>query len=109
MVHKLFDAGFEDIDFAEFPVFSEMFLLAGSDEAETRRLFDRELTGILENKRGMTIEAQGEQMLIYRATYCPAPNAFGALLSEALFLFHAFVAARNRTRGPFPPPLPSTI
>jgi hypothetical protein len=109
MVHKLFNAGFGDIDFAEFPAFSEMFLLAGPDEAEIRGLFDRELTGILESKRGITIEAQGEEMLIYHATYRPEPNAFGAVLSEGLSLFSAFVASRNRTRGPLPPPLPVTV
>lgn len=112
MVHKLFDAGFGDIDFAEFPAFSEMFLLAGPDEAEIRRLFDREVTGILESKRGITVEAQGEEMLVYRATSRPEPAAFGALLSEGLSLFAAFVASRNRTQGGLslppllPPPLP---
>lgn len=106
LLHKFFDAGFGDIDFVEFPAFSEMFLLAGPDEAEVRRLFDRELIGLLESKPGITIEARGEEMLIYRSTKRPEPNAIGAFLSEGLSLFSAFTASRDRTRGALPPPLP---
>jgi hypothetical protein len=86
-----------------------MFLLAGPDEAEIRRLFDRELTGILESKGGITIEAQGEEMLVYYATSRPEPIAFDAVLSEGLSLFNAFVASHNRTRGALPPPLPPPL
>jgi hypothetical protein len=109
LVHKLFAAGFGDINFTEFPVFSEMFLLTGPDEVEIRRLFDREVIGTLESKRGITIEGQGEEMLVYRSTSRPEPNAFGALLSEGLSLFSAFVASHNRTPESLPPALPPPL
>lgn len=89
---------FPDIDFPEFPEFSERFLLAGTDEAAIRQLFDHELITMLQSKDGITVEADGDQLIFYREGYRPKPAAVSAFLNEAAAVFGAFVAAGQRTR-----------
>jgi MFS superfamily sulfate permease-like transporter len=55
--------GAQDIDFSEFPVFSEAFLLQGSDEAGIRNFFTPALLQLLEENSDLMATSRGDAML----------------------------------------------
>ena len=68
---KLFDkvmslVGFQDIDFEEFKVFSDKFLLIGHNETKVRAFFTSELVEFLSNEDIYHVESNGEALLIFK-------------------------------------------
>jgi carbonic anhydrase len=68
---QLFDkvmslVGFQDIDFEEFKVFSDKFLLIGHNEAKVRAFFTSELVEFLSNEDIYHVESNGEALLIFK-------------------------------------------
>lgn len=66
-VDKVFQSlGYEDIDFVEFPRFSEIFLLNGENKQTIKTFFTKELIKFLEQNSSLSIEAKSNRLLIYR-------------------------------------------
>ena len=59
--------GMQDIDLDEYPVFSKKFVLRGNDEAAARGMISDALVDLLLTERNLTIEADGELLIVYRA------------------------------------------
>ena len=57
-------AGYDDIDFEEFPEFSDAYYLKGPNEAGIRDLFKPELIEFLTGIGAEHIESTGSQMLV---------------------------------------------
>lgn len=58
--------GYGDIDFDDYPEFSEAYLLKGEKENEIRSLFSNELIDFLEKNQGFNIESRNNNILIYK-------------------------------------------
>ena len=58
--------GYEDIDFGQRPEFSRKFVLRGEDEPAIRRVFNDRLLSFYEGRIGMSTEAGGNQVFLYR-------------------------------------------
>jgi hypothetical protein len=56
----------EDIDFEEFPVFSDQFVLKGPDEEKIRDFFHRGLIRKIEANPYFHIESNGKAIILYR-------------------------------------------
>lgn len=56
--------GYEDIDFAEYPSFSNYYLLKGIRESEIRKFFTQELIEFLENNQEFSLESNENKILI---------------------------------------------
>ena len=82
---KLF--GTKDINFAEDPQFSSAFLLQGAHEGAVRQLFGPELRAWFSERKGVTSEGRGSQLLFFRAGQRVNPDKIAALLEEGFQLF----------------------
>lgn len=71
-----------DIDFQEFPHFSEHFLLHGEDEAAIRAFFTPTLIQYLDNQQIYHIESSGDAMVIFKDMRFASPTEI-----EAMHLF----------------------
>jgi hypothetical protein len=58
--------GYDDIDFGQRPEFSRRFVLRGQDEPGIRRVFNDRLLAFYEGRIGMSTEAGGNQVFLYR-------------------------------------------
>jgi hypothetical protein len=58
--------GIDDIDFEDYPVFSDTYLLKGEDEDYVRHHFDDKILKFFSNTTGWTIEASNFYLLFYR-------------------------------------------
>jgi MFS superfamily sulfate permease-like transporter len=70
LFEKIFDrvialTGHKDIDFEMYPNFSKKFLITGTNEAEIRSFFTKELIHFFENKQIYHLESNGEALLIF--------------------------------------------
>ncbi len=70
LFEKIFDrvialTGHKDIDFEMYPNFSKKFLITGTNEAEIRSFFTKELIQFFENKQIYHLESNGEALLIF--------------------------------------------
>lgn len=63
MLQKL---GYEDIDFEDYPEFSENYVLTGESVREIRKFFSHALIVFLEENPGYYVEAQENKILIYQ-------------------------------------------
>ncbi len=59
--------GFMDIDFADHHEFSKRFQLRGDDEEAIRALFPDDLLGFFEAYGKVSVEADGQWMVVYRS------------------------------------------
>lgn len=85
-------AGFDDIDFDNYPNFSEQFLLKGEDENSIREYFKPELIELIENNPNYHIENNGAMVLIY-----PFSKKIDLVEIRALLDFaRNFIAANNQ-------------
>lgn len=67
LVDKVWQSfGYEDIDFNEYPGFSENFLLNGENPDAIRQFFTSGLIYFLEKNQGVSIEARNNRLLFYR-------------------------------------------
>jgi MFS superfamily sulfate permease-like transporter len=62
----LHTVGYDDIDFEEYPEFSQHYFLRGFNEREIRKFFCRELLEFLEENRDFNIESSDNKIMIYR-------------------------------------------
>ena len=72
--------GMQDINFAEFPEFSQKFVLQSDDEDYTRHLFtNSELIAFLKQYPDWWVEGVGYYMILYRPNKILAPELTGDL------------------------------
>jgi MFS superfamily sulfate permease-like transporter len=66
---NLFESAFlSDIDFKDFPLFSNRYMLIGLSEAQVRQFFTREVILLLEKEQVIyNIESLGSELIIYRS------------------------------------------
>lgn len=76
--------GNQDIDFAEHPGFSSGYLLEGSDEAQIRALFTAEKLAFFAERRGLSVEGKGRQLIYYRDHKLVSPKALQTFVEEGL-------------------------
>jgi len=58
--------GHKDIEFETHPEFSKAYSLRGEDEYQIRDFFGENLIAFVERERGITMEADGGTILLYR-------------------------------------------
>lgn len=58
--------GYGDIDFDDYPGFSEAYLLKGEKEQEIRDFFTNELITFFEKNQGFSMESRNNNILIYK-------------------------------------------
>lgn len=83
--------GAQDIDFEDFPNFSQMFNLKGDDEAAVRALFTPAVIAELERHPDITLEGRAGYLLIFRARKWIKPQHFPRFHEEAQQLAQLFL------------------
>ncbi|MBN2125060.1 MAG: hypothetical protein JW821_12250 [Deltaproteobacteria bacterium] len=92
-VHSLL-GGYRDIDFEDRPGFSRKYLLYGKDESAVRALFAAPgLIDFLLELEGVTLEGNGDGVVVYRERRIVPPQDIPAFRDEAHRLF-SFIAGR---------------
>lgn len=83
--------GGSDIDFAEWPKFSKMYLLRGMDEALIRQAFTPAVIQHCEQQsRKICLEGAGDGLLFYRPGRRVKPDEVGAFVKDALQIRELF-------------------
>jgi MFS superfamily sulfate permease-like transporter len=68
LMDKIMEKAFiNDIDFKEFPAFSNKYTLKGINEAQIRRFFTKDVIEYFENNDIYSIESLGAELLIYKS------------------------------------------
>lgn len=84
-LHKLITAfGYQDIDFAQRPQFSQNYLLRGQDEMAIRQVFNDRLLSFYESYGGTCTDAGGNQLMVFRAGYRFQPQEIQNYIALAL-------------------------
>lgn len=92
--------GYSDINFAEAPKFSSMYLLRGENETALRRLFTPALIQHCERLHGISIGGAGDAFVVYRDRQCAKPEDAQKFFAEAKAIALLFVEASSES----PPP-----
>lgn len=87
--------GFQDIDFDEYPEFSKLFVLQGSNETAIRSFFTADLARFFESKKGHCVEAQAGCMLFYKSGKRRKPDQLKDLLAEGYEVFGMIADAQS--------------
>ena len=69
-------AGSSDIDFPEFPTFSNAFYLYGDDEAAIRAVVKPEFARFFEQNSVLSAYAAGPRLIVFRSRYPARPQEF---------------------------------
>ena len=85
--------GFQDIDFEEFPKFSQLFVLQGDHEEQIRSFLKPPVIEWMENKPGISLEAVGQTLFFYRPRKRIKPEEIKDSLAEAYEIFGLLVDA----------------
>jgi hypothetical protein len=89
--HKMGDfLGYHDIDFANYPEFSNRYLLRGENEILIHKSFHSEVIAFYENSRGLSTEANDSRLIFYRAMSKVPPEEMHSFLSVGLKVLHLF-------------------
>ncbi len=81
----------KDIDFEDFPDFSDRFVLHGDSEEEVRRVFTPEILRFFENAESYCCESNGHQLIMYRPKKRIKPDEMSRFLEAAKHCFQLFV------------------
>jgi len=82
--HKIMQLfGYQDIDFADSPEFSSMYLLRGTDEAAVRRVFSVEARRLLSGMPGWHVEGGGAWLAVYKTVDRQSPDAYPDYIKQA--------------------------
>lgn len=92
LVQKLADKfSNKDIDFEDFPEFSDKFVLHGDNEQEVRRIFTPEMLRFFESNQQFCCEANGHQLIVYRPNQRIKPVDMNEFLETAKHCFQLFI------------------
>ncbi|MFE4105399.1 hypothetical protein [Almyronema epifaneia] len=75
--------GYRDIDFGDYPQFSQRYLLRGTDEARIRQVFDYRVIPFYEQRQRTCTEGAGHAFIYYRTDGRLSPDRWSSLLNEA--------------------------
>jgi hypothetical protein len=90
--HQIADAlGLGDIDFEEFPEFSESYRLKGDDEASIRRTFDEEALHYFTRHPGLHAEGYGRRLIHYRDKRRVDPAEMESFMQQGLDVLDVFM------------------
>lgn len=82
-LHKIAGSlGYQDFDFNNFPQFSSKYLLRGPAEQSVRQIFSPSVIKYFEDNLGWSVEANGNKLLIYRASKRVDPASIPVLIRE---------------------------
>lgn len=87
-VGKLF--GLQDINFDTHPAFSKQYLLKAGDEPAVRDLFRPDVLEYFEDTPGLSVEAAGERIVIYRSGARVEADAVRGLLEQGFDVLALF-------------------
>jgi hypothetical protein len=79
--------GLQDIDFPDHPVFSASYLLQGHDESAIQAHFTREVIEYFEMRSDLCVEANDNQLLVYRQSVLVAAEEIRAFAEDCVRLF----------------------
>jgi hypothetical protein len=98
LFHKIGSAfGFQDIDFADDPDFSERYLLRGENEEAVRRVFDyRVRQGLRHDRPGWSVEADGDWLVLMRPEVREKPERLVGFIQEVERVAELFTVQRIR-------------
>lgn len=81
LMDKIMEKTFlNDIDFKEFPKFSDRYLLTAMNEKETRSFFGRDLIVFFEQQELYNVESYGMEVIIHKSKSMASPKAMLELL-----------------------------
>jgi hypothetical protein len=90
--HQIANAlGLGDIDFKEFPEFSESYRLKGNDEASIRRTFDEEALHYFTRHPGLHAEGYGRRLIHYRDKRRVDPAEIESFMQQGLDVLDVFI------------------
>ena len=96
LFHKLAAAfGYGDIDFQAHPVFSDAYLLQGSDEGRIRDLFCEEVLSYYERRENLCTEGADQQLVFYRGNRREDPGSMERFLEQGLEVLDLFVESEE--------------
>jgi len=78
--------GMQDIDFEDYPVFSDQYLLQGKDENAIRNFFDHDVLTLFTDRKGLCVEGDGHKLIIYRNGKRVSPDDIPSFLEEQLHI-----------------------
>ena len=91
-MHKIGNIfGYQDIDFQDYPEFSQRYLLRGDDESQIRQVFNYKVIPWYESRNNVSTEGTGNCLIYYYARRRYAPENWRSLLSEAMEAHHHFI------------------
>lgn len=80
--------GMQDIDFEEYPDFSDQYLLQGEDEDRIRRTIDNEaVIRFFTVEKNWTLESIGFYMVLYQANKLLAPDQIKSFYQKGMALY----------------------
>ncbi|MBU2983807.1 hypothetical protein KO528_00460 [Saccharophagus degradans] len=79
--------GYSDIDFDNHPSFSKSYLLRGSNEAQIRQLFNRNVIQYFEKHAKLSVEGQGDTLLIYKQRSRVEPHELQQFIQNCTLLY----------------------
>jgi hypothetical protein len=82
--------GYKDIGFENYPIFSKLYLLRGSDEESIRKTFKDRVIGYYERNQGLSTEAYQNKLIVYRASKRIPPNEIQSFIQQACEVFGLF-------------------
>ena len=89
--HKIGKAfGYQDINWDTHPVFSDKYLLRSSDELAIRDVFTSDILEYYEERPGLSTEANGGQLIFFRASKKVKPEDLPGFLKNGLHIYALF-------------------
>jgi hypothetical protein len=82
--------GFQDIDFEEFPAFSDRYLLKSKDEYLTRQFFSEDLIHFFSRERKWHCEANNFYFVLYRKDRLSTQEEMDAFVASGKELYKLF-------------------
>ena len=81
-----------DIDFIDYPKFSDKYLLRGNPEKSIRKLFNKELIEFFESNSELElcVEGGGDQIIIYKLNERIDPNELNKFMDKGMEVFSKF-------------------
>ena len=89
--------GFQDIDFDEYPKFSDMYVLKADSETAAREFFDEPIIRFFESKPPLSVETHfGGSMIFFNPSRRRKPEELKELLAEGYEVFGLMLERMNR-------------
>lgn len=89
--------GFKDIDFANFPEYSEKYHLEGEYEAVIRFYFSDELLKLLTTQNAFNMEAMNYYFILYHQSKLIDKNELNAFRNLGLMLYNLFIIQSKKS------------